>query len=145
MEIRKHFRRVLPAGKTYQQRLDRELSLISKFKFEESFLQVREILDLVPEYRFITRGSAGCSLVAYLLGFHNMDPIEHNFILSRCMHENRPDKPDIDLDFAYNQRDLVLEKVFRKYPNRVARISNHVLYRQKSALRQSLREHNIEE
>lgn len=143
MEIQKHFRKKIPSGKAYLDRLQRELQLISKFGFEDSFLQVQEILDLVPEYRFITRGSAGCSLVGYLMGFHNMDPIEHNFILSRFMHENRPDKPDVDLDFAYNQRDCVLERVFKKYPNRVARISNHVLYRHKSALRQSLREHGV--
>jgi DNA polymerase-3 subunit alpha/error-prone DNA polymerase len=56
------------------------------------------------------------------------------------MHENRPDKPDIDLDFAYNQRDEILERVFHKYPNRVARISNHVTYQPQSAIRQALRE-----
>ena len=102
-------------------------------------LQVREILDLVPDFRFITRGSAGCSLVAYLLELHNMNPIENGFVLSRFMHENRSDLPDIDIDFAYDQRDIVLEKVKNKYPNRVARISNHVKYQANSAIRQAIR------
>lgn len=138
--MKNHFRRKIPSGKEYSARLDRELKLIEQFKFKDVFLQVREILDLVPDYRFITRGSAGCSLVAYLLGLHNMNPIENNFVLSRFMHEFRPDLPDIDVDFAYNQRDIVLEKVRNKYPNRVARISNHVTYQANSAIRQAIRE-----
>ena len=139
MDLIKHFRRPLPHGDEYSSRLARELCLIEKNGFESSFLQVREILDLVPDYRHITRGSAGCSLVAYLLGIHNLDPVKRNFALSRFMHENRPDFPDIDIDFAYNQRDLVIEKVKSKYYGRVARISNHVMHRTKSAFREALR------
>ena len=138
MQLIRAFRRSLPSGIEYSNRLDRELFLINKYGFQESFLQVREILDLVPDFRHITRGSAGCSLVAYLLGIHNLDPIENKFVLSRFMHENRPDFPDIDLDFAYNQRDVVLEKVKSKYSGRVARISNHVLYKKRSAIRKAL-------
>ena len=137
--LENYFRRKLPSGKEYADRLERELKLIKQFKFQDVFLQVREILDLVPDFRFITRGSAGCSLVAYLLELHNMNPIENGFVLSRFMHENRSDLPDIDIDFAYDQRDIVLEKVKNKYPNRVARISNHVKYQANSAIRQAIR------
>lgn len=140
-KVENYFVRKLPKGEEYLARYAREMSLIEKFGFAESFIRVREILDLVPEHRFITRGSAGCSLICYLMGIHNMDPVKNNFILSRFMHENRSDLPDIDIDFAYNQRDHVIELVKRKYPNRVARISNHVLYKQNSAIRQSIREH----
>lgn len=140
MEITRHFRRSIPQGEEYQSRLVRELSLIEKFNFEQTFLQVREILDLVPEFPHITRGSAGCSLIGYLLGIHDMDPVKNKFVLSRFMHENRPDLPDIDVDFAYNQRDEVIERVKRKYHGRVARISNHVLHKKRSALRQAIRE-----
>lgn len=139
--LKKYFRRSLPRGEAYLARYAREMALIEKFGFAESFIQVREILDLVPEYRFITRGSAGCSLICYLMGIHNMDPVANNFVLSRFMHETRQDLPDIDVDFAYNQRDSVIELVKQKYFNRVARISNHVLYRANSAIRQSFREH----
>lgn len=140
MQLKHYFRRKMSKIPAYVERYEREMSLIKKFNFENVFIQVREILDLVPEYRFITRGSAGCSLIGYLLGIHNMDPVANNFILSRFMHENRPDLPDIDVDFAYNQRDIVLEKVKQKYPDRVARISNHVKYQPNSAVRQALRE-----
>jgi error-prone DNA polymerase len=140
MELAKHFRRKLPSGEAYDSRLARELKLIEKFQFEPVFLQIREILDLVPEYRWITRGSAGCSLVGYLLGIHNMDPVQQGFVLSRFMHENRPDYPDVDIDFAYNQRDHVIEKIMNKYPNRVGKISNHVKFKFNSALRHAIRE-----
>ena len=135
----RQFRRSLPKGKEYSFRLLRELRLIKQFKFEEVFLNVRSILDLEPDARYVTRGSAGCSLVGYLMGIHNMDPIKHKFVLSRFMHEKRPDLPDIDIDFAYNERDSIVEKVFSKYAGRAARISNHVMYREGSAVRKALR------
>ncbi len=138
--LEKYFVRQIPKQSDYIERYKREIKLIKKFKFEQVFLQVREILDLVPDYRWITRGSAGCSLIGYLLGIHNMDPIKNKFMLSRFMHENRPDLPDIDIDFDYQQRDLVLEKVKEKYPGRVGRISNYVKYQPNSAARQALRE-----
>jgi len=141
MNLNYYFRRKCPTGVEYSTRLHRELALIKKFGFENTFIQIREILDLIPEYRHVTRGSAGCSLVAYLMGIHNLDPIENKFSLSRFMHEQRKDLPDVDLDFAHNQRDLVLERVFKKYGNRVGRISNHVYYRKKSAMRESIRRH----
>lgn len=140
MNLTSSFRRKIPHGKEYADRLARELKLIEKNNFANVFLQVREILDLVPDFRHVTRGSAGCSLVGYLLGIHNLDPVQNCFALSRFMHELRTDLPDIDLDFSYNQRDIVLEKVKEKYPGRVARISNHVKYRENSAIRQALRE-----
>ena len=140
MEIVQHFRRPIPHGQAYQDRLSRELELIKKFNFEQTFLQVREILDLTTDIPHITRGSAGCSLTAFLLGIHDLDPIENNFVLSRFMHKSRPDLPDIDIDFPYNKRDEVIERVKQKYPNRVARISNHVNYQSNSALRQAIRE-----
>ena len=135
----RQFRRSLPKGKEYSFRLLRELRLIKQFKFEQVFLNVRSILDLAPDARYVTRGSAGCSLVGYLMGIHNMDPIKHKFVLSRFMHEKRPDLPDIDIDFAYNERDSIVEKVFSKYAGRAARISNHVMYREGSAVRKALR------
>lgn len=134
------FRRAVPDSPLYRDRLSRELALIERFGFAESFAQIREILDLAAGFRHITRGSAGCSLVAYLMGIHNMDPVERGFVLSRFMHEARPDLPDIDVDFGHNDRDEVLRRVMARYGNRVARISNHVRHREGSAIRQALRE-----
>ena len=135
------FRRPIPSGTEYERRLADELSLIQRFGFETVFLQVREILDLAEDIPHITRGSAGSSLVCYLMGITDFDPIQHGFCLARFMHERRQDLPDIDIDFPYNRRDEVIERVKKKYPGRVARISTKIRFRRDSAIRQALREY----
>jgi len=79
MDITSHFRRNIPNDIAYYNRLARELRLIEKFKFEEVFLQIREILDLAPDFRWVTRGSAGCSLVGYLSWHSQHGPNQEQF------------------------------------------------------------------
>lgn len=87
----------------------------------------------------IVRGSASCSLVAYLLGISNLDPVEHNISVARFMNNSRLDLPDIDLDVPYNKRDELYIKIYEKWPGKVARISNRINYKKKSAIRQAIR------
>lgn len=141
MSAESQFRRSLPPGKIYRNRLQYEMDLIDQFHFKPIFDQVRAILDLSQDVPHLTRGSAGGSLICYLLGITDFDPIVHQFALSRFMHPFRPDPPDIDLDFPYNRRDEVLERIFQKYPGRVARISNKVTHHRRGAIRQALREY----
>ena len=67
------------------------------------------------------RGSAVCSLVAYLLDITTVDPVRHNLVFARFLNEERSTIPDIDLDFASARdtrlpdRDDVLTYVGRKY------------------------------
>ena len=56
------------------------------------------------------------------------------------MHKNRPNLPDIDIDFPYNKRDAIFKKIYKKWDNKVARISNHNVYHEKSAIRQAIRD-----
>ncbi len=70
----------------------------------------------------------------------NIDPIKENITLSRFMHKNRKDIPDIDIDFPSHLRDEIYQKIFSEWKSRVARISNYVLYKQKSALREAIRQ-----
>ena len=46
--------------------------------------------------------------------------------------------PDVDMDFPYDKRQLVFDRLHQKYPNKIARISNH-LFKEKSAMRQAIR------
>ena len=69
----------------------------------------------------------------------HMDPIALNINLTRFMHERREDLPDIDIDFPANKRNEIYERIFKRYKNRVARISNHVLYKHKSAVKEAIR------
>lgn len=136
------FIRKLPKGEEYRDRLRRELILIRDRKFIKVFMQVKEILDLTVDIPHVTRGSAGSSLICYLLGITDIDPIFYNISLARFMHEDRADNPDIDIDFPYNKREEVFERIYKHFgKHRVARISNHLFFREKSAIREAVRMH----
>jgi DNA polymerase III alpha subunit len=136
-----HFTRRCPENFLYEKRLKEEFELIEYFGFEKVFLQVCEILRLAQGIPHIIRGSAGSSLVCYLLGITNVDPIRENISLARFMNKNRSDIPDIDIDFPYNYRDEIIERLKDLYGDRVARISNHVTFKNTSALREAMRRH----
>lgn len=129
----------------YYYRLALEFWLIKKKTFTKVFLQVLDILELIDPKQtpHVIRGSAGSCLVCYLLGITDSDPIAENISLARFMHAARDDLPDIDIDFPHNQRDAIYAKIFATWPQRVARISNHVAYGAKTALKQVMREHGV--
>ena len=134
------FRRAIPDDKRYKERLAVEFGLIDKNGFTEVFLQVQTILGFMHDIPHIIRGSAGSSLVCWLLGISFFDPIEYGLELARFMNEGRTDMPDIDIDVPYNRRDELYARVARAFPGRVARISNHVKFQPKSAMREALRQ-----
>ncbi len=136
----KLFKKEIPKDKVYIKRLTKEFKLISQNNFFPVFIQVCEILELAGSNTpHIIRGSAGSCLVCYLLTITNIDPIKENISLSRFMHELREDMPDIDIDFPWNQRDDIYKKVFHHWENKVARISNHIRYKEKSAMKEAIR------
>jgi DNA polymerase III alpha subunit len=133
-------KREIPNEEIYIKRLFREIKLIIQFNFTEVFLQVSMILELTKGIPHIIRGSAGSCLLCYLMGITNIDPIKENITLSRFMHKNRKDIPDIDIDFPSHLRDSIYQKIFAEWENKVARISNYVYYKPKSALREAIRQ-----
>lgn len=139
--LSQHFIRTCPALPVYESRLKDEFKLIDHFGFAKVFLQVLDILRLADGIPHIIRGSSGSSLVCYLLGITNVDPIKENISLARFMNWYRQDIPDIDIDFPYNRRDEIIERLRGLYGERVARISNHVSYKGTSALREAMRRH----
>lgn len=134
------FVRKVPKGDEYKSRLLRELRLIKDRKFMKVFMQVKTILQLTSDIPHVIRGSAGSSLVCYLLGITDIDPIYYNISLARFMHEERADNPDIDIDFPYNKRTEVFDRIYKHFgKQRVARISNHLYFKEKSAIREAVR------
>jgi len=131
------FVRDLPEGQDYADRLAEELELIAKLGFAKHFLRVVEILDLTRDIPHITRGSAGSSLLCWLLGISDVDPIQERIPLSRFMNPKRDDLPDIDLDFPHWQQETVMNRIFKRWPGQSARVSNYVTYKEKSALREA--------
>lgn len=131
------FVRDLPQGQDYANRLAEELEIIAKLGFAKHFLRVVEILNLTRDIPHITRGSAGSSLICWLLGISSVDPIKERIPLSRFMNPKRDDLPDIDLDFPHWQQETVMNRIFKHWPGQSARVSNYVTYKEKSAVREA--------
>lgn len=133
----KKFVRQLPEGTEYEQRLEEELELIAKLGFAKHFLRVVEILELTKDIPHMTRGSAGSSLLCWLLGISDVDPVKEGIPLSRFMNPKRDDLPDIDLDFPHYQQETVMNRIYKHWPGQSARVSNYVTYKEKSAVREA--------
>lgn len=126
--------------KKYVDRLHQEFILIKDFGFHDVFIQVAEILYLAKGIPHIIRGSAGSCLLCYLMGITDINPIKEKITLSRFMHESRDDIPDIDIDFPSHLRDDIYKKIFENWEGKVGRISNHIMYAEKSAFREAIRQ-----
>jgi error-prone DNA polymerase len=125
-------------------RLERELEIIRDKGFASYFLVVRDIVQ--QSARTCGRGSAAASLVSYCLGITHVEPITHNLFFERFLNEGRTDPPDIDVDFPWDERDGILEYVFRKYgEERAAMISNHVGFRARAAVREVAKVYGLPE
>jgi len=133
------FKRPIPQGKIYEDRLAEEFELILNQRFTSYFLQICDILDITTDIPHMTRGSAGSSLVCYLLGITDVDPIKWNIPVARFMNPLRDDLPDVDIDFPHHQQGTVMDRIFKKWPGKSARLSNYVLYKDKSARREAVK------
>jgi superfamily II DNA or RNA helicase len=144
-DITKQFVRNIPEGEEYTTRLDKEITLMLEKNLFGNVMRAMEILALTKDIPHVTRGSCGSSLVCYLLGISHVDPVKHNISFARFINQYRTTLPDIDFDFPHYLRDEVFLKLFQKWGSKVARISNHNYYHEKSALRESLRRNGVNE
>ena len=131
------FKRPIPPGDDYQNRLAEEFELILNQRFTDYFIQICDIIDLTADLTHMTRGSAGSSLVCYLLGITDVDPVEWRIPVARFMNPLRDDLPDVDIDFEHWRQSEVMERIFKRWPGRTARLSNYVTYKEKSARREA--------
>ncbi len=126
-----------------EQRLEAELELIEAKGFAAYFLTVHDITSHFP--RNCGRGSAAASLVAYLLGITQVDPMRHRLFFERFLNWGRWDPPDIDVDFPWDERDEVLRYVFAKYPGRAALVADHVTFAERSPWREVAQAYGLPE
>jgi DNA-directed DNA polymerase III PolC len=129
-----------------RQRLDEELHIIRQRGLAGYFLIVRQIAREARRRRFsmALRGSAGNSLICYLLGITDVDPLRFNLPLERFLHAGRPDLPDIDLDFDWRERDEIIASVFERYgAAHTAMISSHLFLQPRSAFREAAKVHGL--
>ena len=121
----------------YQDRLERELQLIEEKGFADYFLVIADMCAYAKDHMLVgpARGSSAGSLVCWLMGITEVDPIPHNLIFERFIDVNRFDFPDIDIDFPDQHRDMVFDYLEEKYGvERVARLGTIMRYKPKSAL-----------
>tara|TARA_B100001057_G_scaffold293833_1_gene293933 strand:- start:8436 stop:10070 length:1635 start_codon:yes stop_codon:yes gene_type:complete len=133
------FKRPIPEvnNSKYKDRLVEEFELILNLRFTEYFHKICDIIDLTQDLQHMTRGSAGSSLICYLLGITDVDPIKWNIPVARFMNPMRDDLPDVDIDFEHHQQGQVMQRIFKKWPGKTARLSNYVMYREKSAKKEA--------
>jgi error-prone DNA polymerase len=118
-----------------ERRLAYELEIIVEKKFAPYFLVVADIVRQAP--RTCGRGSAAASLVSYCLGITHVDPIKYNLFFERFLNHGRIDPPDIDVDFPWDERDDILDYIFKKYgADKAAMIANHNCFQPRSAVRE---------
>jgi DNA polymerase III subunit alpha len=102
----------------HRERMEYELSVIEKTGYASYFLIVQDFVNWAKDNGIVVgpgRGSAAGSFVSYLTGITNIDPIEYNLLFERFLNPERISMPDVDMDFADNRRDEVLNYVRQKY------------------------------
>ena len=122
-------------GEAVVERLEHELAVIARMGFCAYFLVVQEIVSQSP--RTCGRGSAAASLVAYCLGITNVCPVKHNLYFGRFLNPGRTDPPDIDVDFAWDERDAVINGVLEHFAGHAAMVASHILFQPRMALRET--------
>lgn len=103
------------------QRLDYELGVIEKTGFISYFLIVWDFIRYAKQSGIPVgpgRGSAAGSIIAYVLGITDVDPLKYGLIFERFLNPERVSPPDVDIDFCVNRRGEVIEYVRRKYGER---------------------------
>ncbi|MCL5281682.1 MAG: DNA polymerase III subunit alpha [Planctomycetes bacterium] len=131
-------KRYHPASHEVIQRLEYELATVRKNGFSDYFLVVHEIVDCAKQNHIPVevRGSAAGSLIAHVLGFTRVCPVENRLYFERFMNPGRTDCPDIDIDFCWRRRDEVIRFCYEHWGcEHVAMICNVNRYRLRSAIR----------
>ncbi len=101
-----------------KERLEMELGVIEKTGFADYFLIVQDFINWAKGHGIAVgpgRGSAAGSIVAYILGITDIDPIHYGLLFERFLNPDRIQMPDVDVDFADTGRDRVLSYVKEKY------------------------------
>jgi error-prone DNA polymerase len=119
-------------------RLERELKVIEELGFAEYFLAVRDIVEftLGRGIYYSGRGSAGNSIVSYVLRITDADPIANELLFERFLNPARREMPDVDIDFCSARRDEVIQYIYERFGHdKVAMVATVNTVRAPSAVR----------
>ena len=135
-------KRNIEKTKTVDERIIYELKVIRDKGYAPYFLVVSDLLNFAHEHGILTtiRGSVAGSLVTYLAGITNVNPIEYKLPFERFLNPERPSAPDIDMDYADNRRDEMIEYAKQKYGHdKVAQIGTFGTMMARGAVRDTAR------
>ncbi len=121
-----------------KERLDYELSVIKMKGYAKYFLVVGDLIREARERKILTtiRGSVAGSLTTYVLGITNVNPLEYKLPFERFLNPERPSAPDIDMDYADNRRDEMIDYAREKYgKDKVAQIGTFGTMMARAAVR----------
>ncbi|MGW0436358.1 DNA polymerase III subunit alpha [Micromonospora sp. NPDC003197] len=139
--MRRRFPEGIPDG--YPERLKYELEVITTKGFPAYFLVVGDLVRHAREIGIRVgpgRGSAAGSLVAYVLGITNIDPIRHGLLFERFLNPERASMPDIDIDFDDRRRGEMVRYATEKYgDDRVAQVITYGTIKAKAAIKDATR------
>ena len=121
-----------------KERLDYELGVIKDKGYATYFLVVSDLLKEARQRKILTtiRGSVAGSYATYVLGITNVDPLVYKIPFERFLNPERPSAPDIDMDFADDRRDEIIEYTKQKYgADKVAQIGTFGTMMARAAVR----------
>ncbi len=127
-----------PLAANVERQLEYELGIIAKMDLAGYFLIVWDIVQAAGRLGVLCqgRGSAANSAVCYALGITAVDPVGMDLLFERFMSEERREIPDIDIDFAHQDREQIIQYVYERYGRSNAAMAAEVIsYRTRSALR----------
>ena len=110
-------KRFISASPEVRERIEYEYTIITDKGYAPYFLVVADLLQFARQNGILTtiRGSVAGSLVTFVTGITNVNPLEYKLPFERFLNPERPSAPDIDMDFADNRRDEVIEYARQKY------------------------------
>ncbi|MFN8423783.1 MAG: DNA polymerase III subunit alpha [Anaerolineae bacterium] len=126
-----------PVTPAAEAQLAKELGVIERTGLADYFLVVDDLVAFARSRGILCqgRGSAAGSVVAYVLGISPVDPLAHGLLFERFLAEGQTSTPDIDVDFAADRREEVIQYVYAKYgAERTAMVANVVTFRARSAV-----------
>ena len=116
-----------------------ELALVAQMKYAPYFLTVHDVVRYARDRGILCqgRGSAANSTLCYCLGITDVDPSVHELLFERFISPERPEPPDIDVDFEHERREEVMQYIYGRYGRAHAALTASVVtYRPRSAIRE---------
>lgn len=131
----------------YRSRLKKEFEIITSLEFEDYFLIIQDWINWAKNNNIAIgpgRGSSAGSLISYILGITEIDPIKYNLIFERFLNPKRISMPDIDVDVQDDRRYEIINYLVNKYgEDKVSNIITFSTLGKKSAIRDVLRAYEV--